>query len=68
MPAADEDMHIYLISLHKATEIENQKQVVLCLHQQGRMGLVFTNAARVQVQVIWFCFFFLCCSLQLEHL
>lgn len=27
MPASDDNMHIYLISLHKTTGIENKRQV-----------------------------------------
>lgn len=43
MLAADENMHIYFISLHKTTGIENKKQVAALLTSVGESGTCFDN-------------------------
>lgn len=75
MPAADENMHIYLISLQKTVGIENKKQVAAMLTSIGESGIRFYNCQKSTgssvfglAWVFLFFFFFLCCSFQLEHL
>lgn len=46
MPAADENMHIYLIILQKTTGIENKKQFAAMLTSIGESGIRFYNCQK----------------------